>query len=1659
MSTLNDVLEELNKIPDNVTRGFKFEDLMARYFKLHPVLSAQYDEVFRWKDWRYNGGRVDTGIDLVARDRESGEWTAVQCKFYNVKHRLAKSDIDSFFTESGKTFQTEDGRKSFSNRIIIATSDWSKNAEAALDAQSIPVQRIGIADIADAPIDWDIVYPSADQSFEVDLNVRKPFSPRPHQRQAIDAVMQGFTTHDRGKLIMACGTGKTFTALRLAEEVARNNGGRAKILFAVPSISLLGQTLREWAQHTEEGLRPFAVCSDKKVSKEVEDIKAYDLDIPVTTNGKKLAEKLASGGKRFKGLQVVFTTYQSMEVIHAAQEAGADDFDLVICDEAHRTTGVTLAGETPSAFTRVHDEKFIRAAKRLYMTATPRLFDDALKDKAAEHSAEISSMDDEAIYGPEFHRLGFGEAVDKGLLTDYKVLVLAVDEGAAAKTLQQSVANDDGELTLDDATKIIGCWNGLAKRSGEFQGTQEGFAAGDAPMKRAVAFAKDIKSSKQVAMSFPNIAALFADSIADKAEEDDSISTLNLDLRVEAQHVDGTMNAPTRTEKLRWLKDPTIDSQTTRILTNARCLSEGVDVPALDSVIFLNPRNSVVDVVQSVGRVMRKSPGKEYGYIILPIGIPAGTSPEVALADNKRFKVVWQVLNALRAHDDRFNAMVNSTALNSKTGKASTEVANGTDAPGGSLQDKVTVDVIGADGLSPTADDNREMATQLTLFSLEEWQEALYTRIVTKVGTRTYWEDWANDVADITQVHIERIGAILDAADDELLREFDAFVEGLRGNLNDSITRDDAISMLSQHLITAPVFNALFSEHDFAKHNAVSRVMQRMVDALEDQKLSTELDQLEGFYRSVEVRASAVNSADGKQQVVKDLYERFFQKAFKKQSESLGIVYTPVEIVDFILRAANDAMVKHFGRSLSDEGVHILDPFTGTGTFMVRLLETGLIKPEDLARKYANELHATEIMLLAYYVAAVNIEATYNALQLERAQHEGQETPDYVPFEGIALADTFQTSEEDDTLDLDIFAENNDKIERQKQAPIQVIVGNPPYSAGQKDANDNNQNLKYPTLDGRIEETYAALSTGARKSQLYDSYLRAFRWATDRIQDQGILAFVSNGGWLDGNTAAGVRLSFQQDFTDIYIYNLRGNARTAGALRQAEGGNVFSDNIRTTVAVMIGIKDPGKQGCTIHYRDIGDHLKSKEKLDIVDHSTLDNIDWETITPNKHGDWLNQRSEEFGTWPVIGDKKKATSTRIFSNYSLGLATNRDAFCYNSNPRTVKDNVTGMIDFYEQECQRIGRLLERGTPEKEALETLKYDSTKFKWDYINKKQVTRSVLIIERSSGYRCSMYRPFFPQFVYFDPKNQLNNRTYQLPTMFPTLKHNNIGFIVTGTGTTQPFSALGSKLIPNLDTLSHGQFFSRFTWEKSEAAEGELFGSAVSTGLGEASRYGQVGEEVDGYVRVDNITDEIKGIYREALGTDISGDDIFHFVYGKLHDPNYREQYEADLKKMLPHIETPSSRDEFDKFAVAGEQLMDLHVGYEDVEPWPLDIRVKSTADESDRETWGVKKMRWAKKTSPETGKKVNDTTTLIYNPKVTITDIPEEAEGYMLGSRSALAWIIDRYQVKKDKASGIVNDPNDWADEVGNPRYIVDLIGKVTRVAMETNRIVSGLR
>ena len=928
--------------------------------------------------------------------------------------------------------------------------------------------------------------------------------------------------------------------------------------------------------------------------------------------------------------------------------------------------------------------------------------------------------------------------------------------------------------------------------------------------------------------------------------------------------------------------------------------------------------------------------------------------------------------------------------------------------------------------------------TQLQLPDLVAWRDALYARIVERVGDRRYMEHWAEDIGRIASAQQARIRGLLDSPEQNphAVARFGEFLTALQHNLNDAVTRDRAIAMLSQHLITRPVFEALFGGHEFSGRNPVSQVMQAMMDVLDAGGIGAETATLEGFYEHIHTLVGGIDSAEGRQRVITSLYEQFFKKALPDVVEALGIVYTPVEIIDFINRSVNDLLIRHFdGATLSDEGVHVLDPFTGTGTFITRLLQSGLIRADALERKYTSELHANEITLLAYYIAAINIETAY------QGEHPGGE---YQPFAGIVLADTFQMDETDDMIDTLIFPRNNARADRQKGLDIRVIVGNPPYSAGQKSQNDDNANVRYPTLDASIRDTYAARSIVSLKAALYDSYVRAIRWASTRLANSprgGVIGYVTNGGWLDGNAASGIRDTLTREFHHVYVYNLRGNSRTSGEQARREGGNLF--DVRVGVAITLLVKKSGPVpdgGGEIFYHDIGGYLSREEKFAAVAEANVDTLPWQRITPNEHHDWLNQRDARYGQLVPLAGEPSA----IFHTGSTGLKTSRDAWVYNSSEPALRRNIGEMIEFYNDQVDAFTTKAQHTATRKErvaeAAAFADKDPTRISWNQDDYNRMANGQLYELREDMIRRSLYRPFFKQASAFD--RTLNWSTYRLPSLYPTPESENIGINAQIPGGAT-FSCLASTSLIDFHLVGDVAHYARWRYEDGPPAPTLL--DKISSG------------------RVSNLNSQAVARFRTELGNDLTDDDVFFYVYGILHSPDFRHTFESSLKKEKPRIPFVTSRALFDAFAAAGRELCDLHVGYETVEPYPLTEEWAAGADPEtnpDLLLVGDSKMSYAKASVPGSGygKRDLDRSRLHYNAHLTLAGIPPMAHDYLLGTRSGIDWLIDRYFVRIDKDSRIVNDPNQWGLERGEPRYILDLVKRVVSVSVRTVQIVSAL-
>ena len=1587
MSDFQTTLDQIRAKAHNTSeQGRLFERLIQTYFRKDPLYKIRFSKVWMWSEWvasRADFDGMDTGIDLVAEENGGG-YCAVQCKCYAAGTRISKAQIDSFISASA--------REPFTTRLVIDTgAEWGTTARKTIENLTPACGLLDYGILSNSAFDW----PDLDYVQPEDMALRQePFNLRPHQQSALDDIVKGFLQADRGKLIMACGTGKTFTGLRIAELLA---GAGGRVLYLVPSISLFQQTMREWASQQAIPHRYVGICSDTRAGRNDEDASLQELEIPVTTDPDTITAALQQ--THSDAMTAVYCTYQSLALVAQAQDAGAPAFDLVLCDEAHRTTGIDQPGDRTSPFVLVHDANRIRSAKRLYMTATPRIYTGAARAKAARRDVEVFSMDDVQTFGPELHCLPFSKAIEQDLLSDYKVVIFTLSEEHAVAALQSHLTAEGGEINLSEAAKLIGCWQALQDPENEELTWRELLADGEPvvtspavrperrirPLRRAIAFNNRIQTSKNLTKYWPGV---IREAIALLPEDEQADA-----LTCETCHVDGKDHALERKARINWLKGSSPGA--CRILSNARCLSEGIDVPALDAVLFLSERKSQVDVVQAVGRVMRKAEDKEYGYIVLPVTVPAGADPEHVLDDNKRFAVVWSVLRALRSHDDRFDAEINHLDLNKNPTKR--------------------IICSGDRDLGPKTE-------ELPFPPLDLPPGAIYAKIVEHCGDRKYWETWARDVADIFTRLVLRINNLLDSDDNETLSEWFAdFHDELKGSINKSITHTNAIEMMAQHILTRPVFDALFEHYDFAGGNPVARALDALRKDFGEFGLENETRDLAPFYDSVRQRAQGLDNSEARQRVLMELYEKFFTTAMKKDADRLGIVYTPTEIVDFILFSAEHVLQQEFGRSLSDRGVHVLDPFTGTGIFLVRLLQSRLIQDHDLVRKYREELHANEIVLLAYYIAAIHIEEAFHG------RIDADTT--YEPFKGIVLTDTFNLYTDRGGFPMDWLPDNSERAQRQQQLPIQVIVGNPPWSVGQKSAADNNPNVSYPEIEKRIALTYAQSSSSANKNSLYDTYKMAIRWASDRIGEQGIIALVTNGSWLDGNADSGVRACLNEEFSSVHVLNLRGNQRTQGERSRREGGKVFGSGSRAPVSITILVRntDTYEDTCRIFYHDIGDYLSREQKLSHLNEAgSITGIEpWRRITPDQHHDWIGQRSDAFQQFYPMGSKEVKAGRpgdTIFELYSRGYETARDAYVYNFSRDVCADNGLLMTEDY------IGALqILEDHPQYTVDDVIQRCASHVRWDSTLKVKLSRCLQTEYDESNIRTVAYRPFIATNCYAD--YTFSHRPGPGRSIYPDRNSENRAICVPGIGSTKPFSVLMVDTMPDIQLMFNGQCFPRYRYQDSEAHIHQ----------GELSGFEQTAE------RIDNITDTAVRVFREHYhNQSITADDIFDYIYGLLHAPDYGKTFANDLSKELPRI--PFATD-FHAFTEAGRALTELHLGYETCKEYPLQVIYTQTGEprpEHFRIT--QKTMRFVDK---------EDRTTLALNDFIHLGEIPPEAHQYEVNGRSPIGWFIDRYYIKEDTESGKTNDPNGWFED---PRDLVTAFRRIVHVSVETVRIVAAL-
>ncbi len=1566
MATFDELIKQINdNLDQQRDRGTAFEKMVVSYLKNEPVYKHKFESVWLLNKVpdKFHIPKKDLGVDIVAKDYE-GKLTAVQAKFY--KGKVGKETINSFLAETGKDY--------YSAGILVSTSnELNKNAEAAMQFMTKPITIIGLNQLKNADINWQ-KFSFAKENNDLSNKIVK--KPRQYQKEAVEKAITYFKNHSRGKLIMAPGTGKTFTSLKITEALMQDqHKTKFNVLYLVPSIQLLSQTLFSWNDDVSENIHitSLSVVSDRKANQRKnnneDDFGAKDIGFEPTTN----VEELMAHYKQLQQLDlgrditVVFSTYQSIDVIKNAQEKGYPEFDLIIADEAHRTTGATKLGDD-TAFTEVHSNNNVKGKLRLYQTATPRIYDQNSKKKAEQNSIVVSSMDDEKVYGKEIYRLGFGDAVTQGYLSDYKVMVLATNKNYIDKNMVQMLARDN-KIEPNDIGKIIGVWNAMVKRdglTGEIQGK---------PMKRAIAFTDKIKNSKIIANEFETVVNEY---LAPNATNS---------YRIDVHHVDGGLNALQKEDEINWLADEKIEENHARVLSNVRFLTEGIDVPNLDGIIFFSPKKSQIDIVQAVGRIMRKYEGKEYGYIILPIVVSDINNPNLALNNNKEYKAVWQVLNALRSTDERFEAEVNKLDLNKKKSGR--------------------INFIGVNS-SPDNDVKEDESydhghEQLSLALAKEWKEmgdAFYGKVVQHVGDRRYLEDWSEEVADIAKKYILQINGLI-ANDSGAKAAFDKFLTSLQYNINDSINQEQAIQMLAQHLITEPVFDALFGDYSFVQNNVVSRSINDVISAFKVFGFTKETKKLDKFYCSIESKASGIDNAAGKQKLIVKLYETFFKKGFQKTTEAMGIVFTPIEVVDFIIHSVDDALKKYFNKSLADENVHILDPFVGTGTFITRTLQyfkgqmdQGKISYDDILRKYMHELHANEIVLLSYYIAAINIETVFD--EISGPDHG------YIPFDGIVLTDTFESTEREGVLNDDMFYDNNRRLKEQIKQPITVIISNPPYNSGKKNENDNIKKMAYPNLFKSISKTYIKKSINYKKNNskmmsMHDSYVLAIRWASNKIGNKGVIGFVTNGSYIDAVASDGLRKSLYDEFNYLYIFNLKGDQRTQGEQSRKEGGKIFGSGSRTPIAISILIRD-GTNNHQIFYHDIGNYLSRKEKLNLIKKfGTISNkkMRWDKIKPDNNNDWINNRNNDFKKYLSLSDEENS----LFKVRDSGIATHRDVWVNSFSKRSVSENVKRMISNYNTEIDKLSKL-NLNINKYNIDDYLTSDESKISWTPDLKSKALHLKKLSYNKNLIITIMYRPFVKKYLY--RSKDLNYTDYKSFQTFPNKNSKNFLINIAGKSSKKEFSTLMTNVVCDYMIFTNSSNFPRYIFDKDG-----LFDK-----------------------KIDNV----------------ANDNIFYYIYGVLHSPEYKRKYSVNLKKEFPRIPLLKNRKKFIKI---GKDLAKLHLNYEEV---PIYDQVEIIYN--GKPDYQVEKMKFAQKRNDK-GKKVDDKSTIIFNDSITISNIPDKAYEYVVNGRSAIEWIMDQYQIKTDKKSGITDDPNDFSD---NPKYIFNLLLRIITVSVQTVDLINEL-
>ena len=1453
MPNIQETIEHLKDgDPSSAVLGRRFEIFIQDVLRSHPgeYGRERFAEVWLWREWpdrESYGFGSDYGIDIVAQqtDAYGGGLCAVQCKFRSEGGEVSTQEVSNFLAAVGGAF---------SSSLLVATTPIAKKGMGKIRNAAPRCEVLHTAEMDDWVDDW-ASYLKAPQDFEIPPPPKhKLFD---FQWEAVNAVTKGLSENDRGQMILPCGTGKSFVALRIAEKLIEELGGRGgRVLYLVPNIALVGQTMREWSAQRSIPLQYLGICSDstagRKASERVDIADDLtELAIPVTTDPvkirKEITDPVADGT-----MQVVFSTYHSSPKVKEAMDAGGE-FDLIICDEAHRTTGIDKGTGADKAegyesyYQIVHHNRHIPAKKRLYMTATPRVFADRAKQDLAEgDDPDCYDMNDTLIYGEEFYRMSFGEAVEAGHLTEYEVLVITASQEAYLQSIgggsHELIFGEDSETSLNDAVKLAGCWDALASpKTTEISEWLPGqiHEEGGEPARSAIGFTNRVAASQFVADKWETVAKSIASKAADPGFEPVAVMQTGPEgqqirtigeiqypdfsagkradspfLRINVEHVDGTTPAAERVRCLHRLEQDRLTAgdsagdaaPTCQIITNARVLSEGVNVPSLDAVLFLDPRSSQIDITQQVGRVMRRAPGKDKGYIVIPVVVPQDADPREQL-EASDWSTVWQVVKALRSHDERLNYYINQPDAWAQNAPFSVRTAR-----------------LGEPEGDP--DELQETYRQLHL----ELSREIASKVVEICGDRQTYPTWGRRAAEVcaqiqTRVeHLTREGGLCEEA-------FEKFLEGIRASVRGEVEVGAAQQMIAQHIVTIPVFDAMLGKNEFSQHNPVSKEIERLLAEFRAKGVyfNAETKPLTRAYQNMSEAFEGAVEGSARLDILRQIYDGFFKEAMRDEVKRLGIVYTPVEIVDFMVRSAEAICQKEFGRSISDENVHVLDPFCGTGTFLARLLEMKnengeyIIRDEDIDRKYlgeihanthsessegdGTEIHANELVLLAYYIAALKIEEAKHTRDVEASGSNS-----YEPFNGIVLTDTFLTPPEQSSFN-DYMDENIQSRLRQDQIPMTIIFGNPPWSSGQKSAGDDNPNIEYEAIGDRIDATYGTKhrevtgkSRGGNASG--NLYVKALRWATDRIlpsKERGdhpsVIGFVHPNSLTDGTSLAGVRAMMREEFSSIYVVNLRGNAYKSGDEFRKEGDKIFGGGSRNGVQITFLVRNPSKdlsEPAALSYAQVPDRMSLQRKFEWlaeigdVNSPVLGEV---PVTP-RH-DWVNLSDGTYEELLPVCDTDKNNKSVAASNHASGVKTNCDTYVYSFSRDALEEKILNLIDAYNDalddvECDLLNVQAATQNTKLEAI----------KWTDTLKTSLKQGKKIEFEPQRIREVLYRPFTKLWLYED--DRILSSVSTVSKMFPRDEEvEAVGFTGgSGRGTSDSVFATGT--LSDLNNLRGG---------------------------------------------------------------------------------------------------------------------------------------------------------------------------------------------------------------------------------------------------------------